>query len=446
MKKKLLSIVVSISIMSTLLIGCGSKSTTSDSPVKSDDTSTTSSEVAETEDDTTAEDTTANESSSEDVTINYYTWYQSSDGSYPANMIDAFEKKYPNIKINLEVGSQNVDEYLEMQKVKLLSGKDIDVTSVRKESYTDYVAAGYLKDITGESCLDNYNDDYKNLITVDGKIYGIPYAMDVYGCIYNKTMFEKNGWEVPTNYESFQKLCTDIASTGVNPTVQGYKDSWPLAQDMELFMNPIVVDDPDIYNKIDSGTAKYTDQEFVDAITKMNEFFHSDAISQQNMALTYDQAASSFATGQSAMMMHGEWVMDSITNANPDFEIGVCAAPLNENGNEQRGVVAITSAQCIAATSEHPKEAQLFLDYMSSSEGATYMDEGVGNFTSVSGVSSDKLDLWKDVLSLPSTDFFTDYMYTGVSSEMYKDAQQMINDQMTPEEMCTAMQSAQDKK
>ena len=31
-------------------------------------------------------------------------------------MIEAFEEKYPNIKINVEYGSQNVDEYLQMNE------------------------------------------------------------------------------------------------------------------------------------------------------------------------------------------------------------------------------------------------------------------------------------------------------------------------------------------
>lgn len=382
----------------------------------------------------------------ETVELNYYTWYQSSDGSYPANVIEAFEEKYPNIKINLEVGSQNVDEYLELQKVKLLSGKNIDITTVRSESYDSYIAAGYLTDVTGESYLENYSDDYLEMITRDGKVYGIPYAMDIYGCIYNKTMFEENGWSVPTNYQEFQALCDEISAAGITPTVQGYKDSWPMAQDMELLMNKAITADEEIYDKIDAGEAKYTDQMFVDIITDMNEFFHSSAVTEMNMALTYDQAAAYFASGQAAMLMHGEWILDSINGVEPEFEIGICAAPLNDETEEQRGVVAITSVQAVASSCEHPEEAKLFLDYLSSTEGAEYMDASLGNFTPVSGIESEKLKIWEDVLALPSKDFFTDYMYTGVSSEMYKSGQLMFEGQITPEEMCQAMQDAQDKK
>lgn len=382
----------------------------------------------------------------ETVELNYYTWYQSSDGSYPANVIEAFEEKYPNIKINLEVGSQNVDEYLEMQKVKLLSGKNIDITTVRSESYDSYIEAGYLTDVTGEAYLENYSDSYLDMITRDGSVYGIPYAMDIYGCIYNKTMFEENGWSVPANYQEFMALCDEISAAGITPTVQGYKDSWPMAQDMELFMNKAITADEEIYNKIAAGEAKYTDDLFVDIITKMNEFFQSSAVTETNMALTYDQAAAYFASGQAAMLMHGEWVLDSIKGAEPEFEIGICAAPLNDESEEQRGVVAITSVQAIAASCEHPEEAKLFLEYLSSVEGATYMDTSLGNFTPVSGIESEKLKEWEDVLSLPSKDFFTDYTYTGVSSEMYKSGQLMFEGQITPEEMCQAMQDAQDKK
>lgn len=384
--------------------------------------------------------------SAEKVELSYYTWYQSSDGSYPANLIAAFEKKYPNIKVNLQVGSQNVDEYLEMQQVKLLSGKDIDVTTIRKESYNAYVKAGYLMDQTGAAYLKSYNKAYLDLIRRDGKLYGIPYAMDVYGCIYNKAMFKEHGWKVPGNYQEFLSLCDAIKKAGIIPTVQGYKDSWPLAQDIELFMNRAVVKDPEIYNKIDAGKAKYTDKVFVDAMTNLNSFFKSSAVSETNMALTYDQAAAYFASGKAAMLMHGEWVLDSIRNAQPDFEIGVCAAPLNNSGEKQRGVVAITSVQAIAKSTKHAKEAKLFIDFVSSVEGATLMDKALGNFSAVSGIESPKMAPWKDVLGLPSVDFCTDYMYTGASSEMYKACQLMFSDKMTPQDVCQAMQAAQEKK
>ena len=185
MKKKVIAISLACAMIGTSLIGCSGSGQSSNS----------------------GSATQASGDSGKAVTLNYYTWYQSSDGSYPDNMIAAFEKKYPNIKVNLEVGSQNVDEYLETQKVKLLSGKDVDVTSVRAESYKNYVNAGYLMDLTGESYLKNFNSDYVKQITMDGKVYGIPYAMDAYGCVYNKTMFDKNGWKVPASYEEFQALC-----------------------------------------------------------------------------------------------------------------------------------------------------------------------------------------------------------------------------------------------
>jgi raffinose/stachyose/melibiose transport system substrate-binding protein len=382
----------------------------------------------------------------EKAELSYYTWYQSSDGNYPANMIAAFEKKYPDVKINLQVGSQNVDEYLEMQQVKLLSGKDIDVTSIRSESYASYVKAGYLLDLTGAGFLKNYNKSYVAMVTKDGKVYGVPYAMDVYGCIYNKTMFKEHGWKVPGNYQEFLGLCDAIKKAGITPTVQGYKDTWPIAQDLQLFMNRAVVKDPEIYGKIDAGKAKYTDKVFVDAMTAMNAFFKSSAVSATNMALTYDQAAAYFASGKAAMLMHGEWVLDSIRNAKPDFEIGVCPAPLNNTGEKPSGVVAITSVQAVAKLTKHPKEAKLFLDFISSAEGAALMDKALGNFSAVSGVPSEKLGLWKDVLSLPSVDFAYDYMYTGASSEMFKSAQVMFLGKMTPQEVCQAMQDAQDKK
>lgn len=130
----------------SLLTGCGSSpAPEQDAQTGEGNTQNNSQENLGAAENQGAEDTVEAAENGEVVELNYYTWIGSADkDSYPNNMIAAFQEKYPNIKINVEYGSQNVDEYLQMQKVKLLSGKNLDITTLRAESRQPYVEAGYL--------------------------------------------------------------------------------------------------------------------------------------------------------------------------------------------------------------------------------------------------------------------------------------------------------------
>lgn len=49
----------------------------------------------------------------------------------------------------------------------------------------------------------------------DGGLYYLPGPSDVYGVIYNKTMFEENGWQVPHSYSEFVELIHTIDNAGL---------------------------------------------------------------------------------------------------------------------------------------------------------------------------------------------------------------------------------------
>ncbi len=388
--------------------------------------------------------TKSKDTSNEQVEITYYTWAQLNE--YPENMIEAFEKENPNIKVNLEVASTNVEEYLQVQKVKMLSGEGLDVTTLRPETRKEYVDAGYLLDLSGKEFLKNYKQEYLDLVAVEGKIYSIPYALDVMGTIYNKTMFEKNGWKIPTNKKEWLELCDTISNAGITPTVNGYKDAWPIACDIAPFLHGVLVKDPDIFAKIDRGEAKYTDPIFQEAFKEIADYLSSNAVSKDAIGLSYDQAASYFATEKAAMMVHGEWGVGAIQNANPGFEMGTFPILYNKEGEDLIGSVSIGQSQAVTSFSKHPEAALKLVEFMSSQKGAQLFADVMANFTPVSGVTSEGMSLWTDVLTLPALDFYYNLQYSGANAEMYKVLQLMFINEITPEEALQQIQLVQDKK
>jgi raffinose/stachyose/melibiose transport system substrate-binding protein len=458
--RKNIALILSLGLTASLLAGCGEQTgaasvsgssaaaaaTSAASSAAAAATSAASSAAEASSQSATEASAAASTQDQTPVTITYYTWAQSNDGSYPQNMIDAFEKQYPWITVDFQMGPTDQEEYTQAQKVKLLAGDGIDVTTLFPSTYDDYIKAGYLQDITGADYLGAYTESAMDAVTRDGKVYGIPYAEDVAGVVYNKTLFEKNGWTVPTNREEWTALCGKIAAAGVTPMIQGIKDTWPLAHEVMIFMQDMYAQDPEIFDKIDKGEVKYTDDEVVNTLKEIENYFRSDAVSQDALGLTYDQAAAYFASGKAAMIAHGEWVMGSIEAAEPDFDIGVFSLPTNKEGEEHVGAAEIGQYQAIVSSSKYQDADKLFLAYMSGAEGAQYFADSMSNFTPVQGVTLKANADWTKLLSEKTLPFYYDKMYTGTSNELCKQLQLLYTGDTTAEDVAKALQAAQDKK
>ena len=260
--KKILCILLACLFLFSILSGCGAK----DSDKPAEDSASTEPKAEEKK----AEEKKAEETKAEEnVEIYYFSW-RAVAGKHPDQMIEAFQKKFPNIKVNFDVNSTSVEQYLNSQKVKFLSGDNIDVTSIRPESRADYVKAGYLLDITDQPFMKSFNPSMVESVKVNGKVYGIPSAVNLIGVYYNKDIFSKQGLSEPKNWDEFLAICEKLKAAGITPMMNGGKDGWPMEFDVYPFIHNVLVKNPDIFQKIDSGEIKYTDPVWVDAFKKID--------------------------------------------------------------------------------------------------------------------------------------------------------------------------------
>lgn len=405
----------------------------------------------------TTQDSTAKEGSKDQpVTIYYYSWRLSAP-KYPDEMIAAFTKKYPNIKVVFSGGGVPVEQYLNTQKVKLLSGDNIDVTSIRTETRADYVKAGYLQELTGgEPFLANFNSSVLDGIKVDGKLYSIPSGMNIIGVYYNKDLFKKLSLNIPTNWDEFITVLDKIKASGITPLMNGGKDGWPMEFDVYTFIHNVLVKNPDIFTKIDKGEAKYTDPIFVDAFKKISDFYKKGYIAKETLSLGYDGANTIFMQGKTAMLVQGEWDMGQFAGKDADgndikvpFEIGVFPLPYNKAGEDIVVPISIGATEAVVTSSKHKDAAMKFLEFMATPEGASYIATGLSTFSPVKGAPTDfhpLAPLWKPLLDMKSTEFFYSLQFPAANAEMLKQLQIMFLGKTTPEDALNAIQGAQMKK
>ena len=189
MKKKLISILLTMTMTAAMMTGCGSTAQTA-----SDDTAAPAA----------TESTESGADGAGEVTLKIFSNLpdrKNGQGLVEQMIIDDYMKENPNVKIEVEA----LDEEAYKTKFKAYSMEGMpDVVSIwGQPSFLDEVLeAGVLAELN-EADYADYGfvsgslDGFKK----DGKLYGLPRNTDVAGFYYNQKMFEDNGWKVPTTYD-----------------------------------------------------------------------------------------------------------------------------------------------------------------------------------------------------------------------------------------------------
>lgn len=154
--------------------------------------------------------------------------------AYYQPLINAYQAKNPKVKFeHIDLGSQ---DYQQMIATQLAGGsKDIDIVTVKDvPNYTNLIRAGSIMDLSGfmtEQKIDKAAfGGLAEELTVDGKIYSLPFRSDFWVVYYNKDIFDKAGVPYPTNdmtFKQFDETAVKLAGgMGANKTYGALLHTW----------------------------------------------------------------------------------------------------------------------------------------------------------------------------------------------------------------------------
>jgi multiple sugar transport system substrate-binding protein len=145
--------------------------------------------------------------------------------------VERFEAANPDIQIELNVYDH--ESYKKSIRNWLISASPDVVFWYVGNRMEQFVGPGLLEDVS-----EVFTDDVKgqmdpaglDLITVDGKQYGVPYTYYQWGVYYRKDLFEQAGiTEPPTDWAGLLDACGKLKAAGLEPIAIGSKDLWPTA-------------------------------------------------------------------------------------------------------------------------------------------------------------------------------------------------------------------------
>ena len=154
---------------------------------------------------------------------------------YKPEAVAAFEKieeEFNKTHDNIHLTIQSPNEAMTILKTRFIRDDYPDIIGIGGDiNYSNFLDADMFMDISDFEGVSDIKQAYMDIedelefVPTDG-VYALPYVANAAGILYNRDMFEENGWKIPETWSEFINLCDTIKDSGVTPLYLGYKDTW----------------------------------------------------------------------------------------------------------------------------------------------------------------------------------------------------------------------------
>ena len=267
-------------------------------------------------------------------------------------------------EIYLEIESPN--DAMTVLKTRFVREDYPDIIGIGGDiNYSNFLDANMFMDISDFDGISDikpaYMDIVKELefIPQDG-VHALPYVANCAGILYNKDMFEENGWEIPTTWSEFTALCDTISESGVAyPLYMGYKDTWTCMAPWNALA--VGLTPPDVCSQVNAGNTTFTEQ-YAEVAEKEKALLQ---YAEPNpYAYSYNDACTAFARGESAMFPIGSYAVPQIQSVNPDINIDSFTFPANENAEDNVLKSGVDLLFAVMKESKNKEAVYKVLDFM----------------------------------------------------------------------------------
>src|SRR4051794_36648801 len=157
-------------------------------------------------------------------------------------VIDAFEAKYPNIKISSEsTAGSGAAVYPDVLKTSMASGNPPDLFFMWGGSVAQpFIDAGQALDLAPYYEKYDWNSKFApwviDRITSGGKLYGVPYHALGMGFWYRKDIFDQLGITIPKTFADQEAVCAKLKEAGKYCVTVGGKFGWHTMRILDYFL------------------------------------------------------------------------------------------------------------------------------------------------------------------------------------------------------------------
>lgn len=375
--------------------------------------------------------------------------------------MDQFTKDNPNVKINYE----GLDQTAYQTKITALGAADDmpDLFMLKGSWVSNFVDNGWAVDISPELNADTaWKDGYIkggfDGATRDDKVYGVPQeSMTTSLVFYNAKMWSDIGYnEFPTTWADLGKAVEKFKAKGQTAFVMGNKPNWP-AESCWLSTLGDRVTGTDWTNSIISNSgAKFTDPDFVKALTVFQDFAKAGAFNVNINSIDDMEQKTVYFNKNAAAIVNGTWFISDLQSAPKDVventKLAILPAVEGGKGNPKAasGGPAWFMSISNKVTDENRETAIALLKNLTDNHQAD-ITASLGGVTAWANPTYDKSkvpaqftqynDLMKDVTATPIYDAS---MESAVIEAMNVGLQELLINKKTPQQLAEEIQREQD--
>jgi raffinose/stachyose/melibiose transport system substrate-binding protein len=307
----------------------------------------------------------------DEVTVTWWTEEYIDLDQINATLVEPFNAANPGIKLEIS-GHENLNDVI---RTAFAAGEAPDILQTPGASFiAEFIDAGLILPLTDAAEEHGWQDKllpwaYESGI-IEGELYSVPLTYESMVLIYNKTLFEEKGWEVPTTLEELEALAEAAEAEGIHPFSYGNADWQPSNEHlMGIYLNNYA--GPENVYKALIGEKKWTDPEFVEATQLLkthiadNGWFSGSL--ETYFAYVWDDFWTEVSTGEAAMLMIGTWGFRGADEFFGETDNEWDWAPLpvfSEMAGEYNYELATGSTLSVNGQTDHPEAVLTAIDWL----------------------------------------------------------------------------------
>lgn len=319
------------------------------------------------------------------TTLTVWSWRTEDVDEYN-KIFDVYEEKHPNVTVDFKAFKNTT--YDTKLKTGLSAQQGPDVVQLRAYGgLQPLVAAGRLVPLDGKVDVSSIPDDVLKGARgrEDGKLYGVPVAIQTLQIFYNKEIFAEHNISVPQTWDQMIAAAKKLDSSGVTPFATTGKDIWMLPIIRETF-GATRAGGKKFAQQVLSGKTDFTDPDYIASlklVKKLQPYFPDNVT-----GVPYTDAQVLFSSGQAAMYPGGSFELAFFQDKAPDMKIGVFQAPVAPNAVIDHRLTPgwMDNSYGVSAKSDSKKAATELVRWMATKEFGQMFTDKLKQITPVEGV------------------------------------------------------------
>lgn len=370
-----------------------------------------------------------------------------------------FEKAHPGVRIQREV--KVLDDLKMTVKLALAEADGPDVAQVNqgRSDMGALVEADLLLPLNDYLAQYGWGNVFstsvasRNSFTPDGKsfgqgnLYGVSPTAEVVGVFYNKGIFKKNRWSVPTTFEEFQELLAKIKKAGITPISFGSLDGWNAIHEFSAIQHLLV--SSDYINNLTYGVnnVSFDTPENQEAAQILLDWAQAGYFTDGYPGIGYDDSNNNFKAGEGAMTITGSWFAPELMTGT-DQEFGFFLLP-GLSGKQTMAIGGVGIPYAIRKTTQHPDLAAEYLDWMISPRAAELWAQA-GMLPAMSlpentkvktdNLFGDTLHAWETINKNNAVGHYIDWATPTFYDTLVAELQKVLGSIATPADFTAAVQ------